>query len=84
MRKVATTRKTTLEKIMNQCRGSMKKKIMQKGVVSMLPMMRSRFISLMIQNLHTMNDEHDHRRQPQGHHGLSQPIQHSQQPRQNQ
>jgi hypothetical protein len=48
MRKIATTRKTTLEKIMNRCRGSMKKKKMQKGEVLMLPMMRSRLISLMI------------------------------------
>lgn len=69
MRKIATMKKTTLEKIMNRCRGSMKKK-MQKGKVSMLPMMRSRLRSLMMQNLHTMNDEHDHQRQLQGPHGL--------------
>jgi hypothetical protein len=48
MRNVATTRKTTLEKIMNRCRGSMKKKRMQKGEVLMFLMMRSRLISLMM------------------------------------
>jgi hypothetical protein len=47
MQKIATT-KTTLEKIMNRCRGSMKKKKIQKGKVSMLPMMMSRLISLTI------------------------------------
>jgi DNA polymerase kappa len=47
MQKIATT-KTTLEKIMNRCRGSMKKKKIQMGKVSMLPMMMSRLISLTI------------------------------------
>lgn len=67
---------------MNRCQGSMKKKKMQKGEVSMLPMMRNRLLSHMIQTLYTMGDEHDHQCQPQGPHGLGQVIHRSRQPRQ--